>query len=191
MKRSKTQKKKKAAATPAPLGPPTPPPPMAMAKIDYERLRQVSGVVQLQEVLLVKADWQSNAPSAREDIGTGAMRYALTLTAVSWSSAPKRLTVYLDYRLVAFAELTPGKPTNLFGLSCRWAVLFGVPEDFAAPAVDVMTDFAAANGQLNAFPYIRQFVQEATGRGGWPPLVLPTFRIPADRPKELAVPAPA
>ena len=61
------------------------------------------------------------------------------------------------------------------------AVVFAVPPGFHLPAAEVMADFAVANGQLSAFPYVRQHVQDMTTKGGWPALVLPTFRIPATR----------
>ncbi|HEY1697865.1 MAG TPA: hypothetical protein VGG39_37145 [Polyangiaceae bacterium] len=38
--------------------------------------------------------------------------------------------------------------------------------------------FAEVNGTYNAWPYLREIVQDVTGRLGIPPITLPVFRVP-------------
>ena len=45
----------------------------------------------------------------------------------------------------------------------------------------VLNAFATGNGVFNAWPYWREYVQQTAARMGFPPLVLPVFRI--ERPK--------
>ena len=73
----------------------------------------------------------------------------------------------------------------MLDLSCHWRVSYRVSESFEPAAAKAMADFAVVNGQLNAFPYVRQFVQDIVGRSGWPPLVLPVYRIPKQRPSSV------
>lgn len=44
--------------------------------------------------------------------------------------------------------------------------------------------FTNVNLQVNAWPYLREYVHQAISRFGWTPLVLPTLKVaPARRPK--------
>jgi hypothetical protein len=160
-----------------------------MVDIDYERVKTVSSVVQLTDVLLTHCHWQSSDRNPRLSIEPETMAFSFGLEEATWDFSELRvLEVDLRYRLTAFAQAQgEGEHVQipLFDLECAWQVSFGVPDDFEPSSADVLADFAAANGQLNAFPYVRQFVQDMTGRAGWPPLVLPTFRIPAKRPKAI------
>jgi hypothetical protein len=40
--------------------------------------------------------------------------------------------------------------------------------------------FAANNGVFNAWPYCREFIQQASVRAGVPPIVIPAFRVPGE-----------
>jgi hypothetical protein len=162
-------------------------PKLALTQIDYERVKVVSSVVRLQDVLLAHSHWNSEMKAPRLDVEPSSMMFSLVLTDATWEFAPttKLLEIQLGYRLTAIAKIDEKKNVPLFQLECDWDVVFGVPDEFSPSSPEVMADFAFANGQLNAFPYVRQYVQDVTGRAGWPPLVLPTFRIPAKRPKQL------
>jgi len=157
-----------------------------MTRIDYDKVRQVSGVVRLRDVVLTHAHWLST--QAAFDLGGEAPTYSFRLVDASWDHQGSVLEVLLEYGLVAFAgphHSGGARDVQLFQLECGWKVAFGVPATFRPASGQVMADFVVANGQLNAFPYVRQFVQDLTGRAGWPPLILPTFRIPATREKDL------
>jgi hypothetical protein len=163
---------------------------VAMVAIDYERVKSVSGVVRLKEVLLNHSHWRSTMRAPRLEVEPTAMAFNFALADATWDFVPelKLLEILLEYRLAAFAKVdgkqnVEGNEVPLFQLECDWDVVFEVPEGFAPSDLDALADFAVANGQLNAFPYVRQYVQDVTSRAGWPPLVLPVFRIPAKRPK--------
>lgn len=162
---------------------------IATVAIDYDRLKTVSGVVRLKDVLLVHSHWNSLARTPRMEVEPAGMAFKFALASATWDFLPelKQLEIELEYRLIAFARLdvtkdNESKDVQLFSLECEWSVVFSVPEDFLPTDLMALADFSVANGQLNAFPYVRQYVQDVTSRGGWPPLVLPTFRAPANRP---------
>lgn len=159
--------------------------PVPMVQIDDERVRKVSSVVHLQDVLLVHATWDSSIAYRRPDVNTASMRYVFRLAEATWGlHAHGNLEIHLEFRLNALAKGNGDKHDTevpLFETTSGWAVIFGVPDEFVPADGETMADFTVANGQLNAFPYVRQWVQDITGRAGWPPLVLPTFRIPAKR----------
>jgi len=164
-------------------------PKVAMTRIDYERVKQVSSVVRLKDVLLSHSHWQSATKVPRLAVEPSSMTFTFFLADATWDfDATKLLEIQLEYRLAAFAKIDGrkyGTDLPLFQLECEWDVVFEVPKEFSPLEAEVMADFAVANGQLNAFPYVRQYVQDVTSRAGWPPLVLPTFRIPAKRSEPL------
>jgi len=55
------------------------------------------------------------------------------------------------------------------------------------PTEEVLEEFARVNGVYNAWPYWREFIQNAASRMNLPPLVLPVFRVqkPTERQTEL------
>lgn len=164
-----------------------------MIAIDYDRIKTISGVVRLKDVLLTNCHWNSTTRVQRLEVAAPNMAFHFALFDATWEFVPElqQLEIGLEYRLAAFASTTErsnGQEIPLFQLECNWDVIFAVPEDFTPSGAGVLADFSVANGQLNAFPYVRQFVQDVTGRAGWPPLVLPTFRIPVKRPKSLGNP---
>lgn len=167
-------------------------PKVEMIPIDYERVKVVSTVVRLKDVLLSHSHWHSKAKATNLALEPTAMAFTFALVEATWAfaSATKTLEIQLEFSLAAFAKVGRSKEDNandvpLFQLDCDWDVVFEVPDEFAPSDTSALADFAVANGQLNAFPYVRQYVQDVTGRAGWPPLVLPTFRIPKKRPKAL------
>lgn len=166
---------------------------VAMVAIDYERVKTISGVVRLKDVLLTHSHWHSATRAPRLEVEPTTMAFNFALADATWEFVPelKLLEIRLEYRLAAFAkvaEKNDGQEVPLFQLECDWDAIFAVPDDFTPSNAEALADFAVANGQLNAFPYVRQFVQDVTGRAGWPPLVLPTFRIPVKRPKPVGGP---
>lgn len=100
--------------------------------------------------------------------------------------ATRTLEIQLEVRLAAFAKVDGNDDVvdiPPLQLECNRDVSFEVPEKFEPSDVDALADLAvvANNGQLNTSPYVRQYVQDVTGRAG----LLSTFRIPKKRPKEL------
>lgn len=158
------------------------------AKIDYERLRSLSRQVQLRDVALVATNFQCHRPP--ETVGRDVPRaFAFQLGHATWNHHPEsgevNVLLVFDVRARATVEVAAGKPedVNVFQLQSVWSVLYEIrPDADLAVDDDVMADFAFANGQLNVYPYVRQLVQDLTGRAGWPPLVMPVFTVPSRRP---------
>jgi hypothetical protein len=157
-------------------------------EIDYDRLRNVSKVVQLNDVLLVEGGFVSLLDPRQLDTTqpTAAPEYQLSLVDGQWWRDGQRFDVGLGYRV--FAAISSEKGTiPLFEIRARWFVSYSLPDSFEPPAEvdESFADFVAANGQVNAFPYLRQLVSDLSGRAGWPPLVLAVLRAPAKRPRGL------
>jgi hypothetical protein len=163
-----------------------------LVDIDYERLKSISRLVQLEDIVLAESGWRS-AVSHRAVAGApGTSEYVMSITDVTWWSSDDKLEISLLYRLSGFLR-QDDEPFELFELVARWVASYGLSSPFT-PSDDfdaAMRDFVVANGQVNVFPYHRQYVQDATVRAGWPPLVLPTFRVPGRRPRHLGRRAPA
>jgi hypothetical protein len=45
--------------------------------------------------------------------------------------------------------------------------------------------WGGAHVQINVFPFLRQLVIDVTAKAGWMPLLLPVFKIPRYRPRDL------
>lgn len=170
-----------------------------LVAVDYEALSSVSRDVQLQEVTLHQAHWNSS-PRLRHGGQAKGLSYSFKLVDAMWDLEYEHrvLVVELQYELAAFVELLNGDPqsereqkdVHMLDLSCNWRVSYRVNESFKPAAAKTMADFAVVNGQLNAFPYVRQFVQDIIGRSGLPPLVLPVYRIPKKRPSSVGKRSP-
>ena len=162
-------------------------------EIDYDRLRSVSKVVQLNDVLLAEGAFASHLDPRQLDAmqPTAAPEYQLNLVDGRWWRDGQHFDVALGYRVLATIR-SEKATTPLFEIRARWFVSYSLPEGFepSAEADEVFADFVAANGQVNAFPYLRQFVGDLSGRAGWPPLVLAVLRAPAKRPRGLIRKAP-
>jgi hypothetical protein len=163
-------------------------------EINYARMRMVSKVVQLDEVILGDAGLVSRIDPRRMDTlkATTPPEYQVKLVDARWWRDGQQFDVGLGY-LVQASVRSQSALHELFEVRSRWVVSYTLPEDFALPADgdEILADFVAANGQINVFPYLRQLVNDLSARGGWPPLVLAVFKVPAKRPHGLIRNAPA
>lgn len=157
-------------------------------EIDYERLKSLTKLIQLSGIVLVDGGIQSNVdPRLFAGSDGGPKGYTLSLGDARWWIEGNALDVLLGYRVTGQATRS-GEKLDLFTVGARFLVSYALPEDTAVPLENrdnLLADLVAANGQINAFPYLRQFVTDATARAGWPPLVLNVFKVPARRPRGL------
>jgi len=56
-------------------------------------------------------------------------------------------------------------------------VKYDFPKELDAPTDVELQSFANSNGVLNAWPYLRETIQNASVRMGFPPILLPLYRI--------------
>lgn len=157
-------------------------------EIDYEQLKTLTRVIQLNGIFLLDGGIHSHVDH-RAIAGTdgGPKGYVLSLGDARWWLDNSALDVVLGYRVTGTATREVGK-IELFTVSARFLVSYSIPEGAVVPLDNkdnILADFVAANGQINAFPYLRQFVNDVTARAGWPPLVLSVFKAPARRPRAL------
>lgn len=158
-----------------------------VTKIDFERLRSLSRRVQLRDVALVAASFQclQHSNNFPRDVQKSFL-FRLAEAQWEWSADTGMASVILVFNINArVAEEKKGQltETEVFQQQCVWNALYSirVDDDFEIDD-DVMADFCFANGQLNVYPYVRQFVQDLTGRAGWPALVMPVLTVPSTRP---------
>jgi hypothetical protein len=157
-------------------------------EIDYEQLKTLTRVIQLNGIFLVDGGIHSHV-DPRMVVGAdgGPKGYVLNLGDARWWLDNIALDVVLGYRVTGTATREVGK-IELFTVNARFLVSYSLSEGTVIPLDNkdnLMADLVAANGQINVFPYLRQFVNDVTVRAGWPSLVLSVFKAPARRPRAL------
>jgi hypothetical protein len=172
-------------------GPSTPTSAAEKVDINYERLRALTRVIQLNSISLISGGIVSHVDPRTAMAAAGEQReYTLALVDARWWLDSTSLDVVLGYRVTASAT-RDGNRASLFTVDARFAVGYGLPAGATALPQDqslresLLADMVSANGQINTFPYLRQFVSDLTTRAGWSPLVLNVFRAPARRPRAL------
>ena len=174
---------------------PVSPPPAADASvpatdlvaIDYDRLRQVSSVVQFANVAVVEMAYRTLSFKRDADPPVRrAARFDCNVVDARWHLVGATFHVGLGYQVDTEIKTETG-PSPLFRLTARWILTYALPENFRVPdpADEIMADFVAANAQVNVFPYLRELVTDLSAKAGWLPLVLPVFRAPAKRHRDL------
>lgn len=150
--------------------------------IDYERLRTLSRAVDIRDVRLLGAQFVSLREPEYIETNNGDLQFGMSLVDARWARAGNTFDVLLSYQV-----LTRLGDDLLFRATSSWVVKYQIASDFIETAdfQAVADDFVMANGQVNLFPYLRQFVSDVTTRAGWPTLLLPVFKAPANRPPEL------
>lgn len=156
-------------------------------EINYEQLKSVTKLIQLNAINLIDGGMRSEVdPRAAESLG-GEKSYTLLLGDARWWIDGTSVDVLLGYRVTGTASID-GKKVDLFTITARFLASYVLPEGATIPSENrdnLLADLVAANGQINVFPYLRQFVNDLTARAGWPPLVLRVLKAPAHRPQGL------
>lgn len=148
--------------------------------IDYQLLQTVSKEVQLRDILLGDVAFTSIAdPKSLRSKDAPKISFSLELVAGTWWNDQQKLDVRLSYLLVAHVDGQTRQ--ELFRMQISWIARYELKVAYDG-AVSAMEDFVEANVQINVFPYLRQIVNDVSARAGWPPLLLPVFRVPAKRP---------
>ncbi len=154
--------------------------------IDYVRIKQISGVVQLSNIVLADVAYttlgfqQALAAHVKDEA-----KYDVNVVDARWNRNGSAFDVSLGYSIDT-QIVHDGNAVPLFRLRARWVLSYVLPDDFQEPeqAAEAISDFVWANGQVNVFPYLRELVNDVTAKAGWLPLVLPVFRAPARRPRD-------
>lgn len=157
-------------------------------EIDYEQLKSLTKLIQLHGITLVDGGITSHVdPRSLAEIDVEEKGYTLNLSDARWWLDGTSLDVLLAYRVTANGTIN-GQESALFTVGARFLVTYALPEGTEVPVENrdnLLADLVAANGQINAFPYLRQLVNDLTARSGWPPLVLNVLKAPARRPRGL------
>lgn len=154
-----------------------------MVAIDYNRLRTITSVIQLDTINLIDSMMTSFLDARFLDTGQATLEYSVQLADAAWARKDQQVDVVVGYQVTAHIR-DDDKPKELFSVTARFLVGYRVPDGFKldpATGADVMADLVIANGQMNAFPYVRQLIADQTARAGWPPLQLDVLRAPAKR----------
>ena len=154
-----------------------------MIAIDYNRLRTITSVIQLDTINLIDSMMTSFSDSRFLDAGQATLEYTVQLCDAAWARKDQQVDAVVGYQVTARVQ-DDDKPKEIFRVTARFLVGYRVPAGFTldpSTSSDVMADLVIANGQINAFPYVRQLIADQTARAGWPPLQLDVFRAPAKR----------
>jgi hypothetical protein len=138
-----------------------------------EQIRRASrliAVVQLQNVRLVES-LVSTAIRA-EEIAQGMSPQVHTTATATAEPGSGRLFVHATVDARVLGEIAK----RVVRVKARFELEYSIPEELH-PDRRELRAFADVNGTYNAWPYFREYVQEAFQRMQLPALVLPVFRL--------------
>lgn len=139
---------------------------------------QVAEQVELKEVRLLGCDCSQSIKNIQ-----GSKSFDIDRNVeVQVDREAKRIFVIADFGLKAFLENEKDVP---FGTIKATFLLVYDAENISEMPDEYFESFGKTNGVYNAWPYWREFVQNATTRMGLPSLTIPVFRIAKSATKEL------
>ena len=160
----------------------------ALRQIDYDNLRAIAGSVQLDDIRLLDCRFSALIEPDGLD-AEETLSFVRTLRGARWSLVMdgKALVTSLAFRVRGQAQKRTdvghsATARDVFVLESSWKCRYHFLREVPFGDLDLLDDFAFANGQLNVFPYFRQLVSDITARSGWPAVILPVFRAPSRRP---------
>jgi len=131
----------------------------------------VSDRVQIRDVRLISCGYEQKPAAA-----AGKKSYDIkTSTDVQLNEDQQIIVVLARFHFEASIERKKSQEPVLT-IHARYALAYQV-ERFDGLTQGGCEQFADLNGVYNAWPYWREFVQNAVGRMGLPPLTIPVFRI--------------
>lgn len=80
------------------------------------------------------------------------------------------------------AKTMTGEPREFLELNYRVGAVYQV-DSKPLPSTEVLNAFAASNGMVHLWPYVRAYVQQACAQLAVPVIVLPPFRVVPARPE--------
>lgn len=147
--------------------------------IDFTGLQALSRTVALSDVCMWSVAFRRFA-----HLADGELSFTPQIVGISYDYRPSEaLRLMLKYAVSGTLVEEEGGPESLvFSVETSWLAAYQLaPHDPFSD--DALGDFAWANGQLHTFPYVRSFVTDLTARSGVPPLVIPVYRVPRQRPE--------
>jgi hypothetical protein len=160
--------------------------------IDYPGLQTLSRRVQVKDIILHSANFELQAPPDLEGQGVLGFTFGVGPVRYSATAADRGIDVFLSFEIqgtvqrAAEVGRSDAETFDLFELRASWHVRYELESPLGAVDRETLGDFAFANGQLQAFPYLRAHVADITSKAGLPMLTLPVFRIPKERPRNVA-----
>lgn len=77
---------------------------------------------------------------------------------------------------VTIRDESVNNPESSVRVNAEFSLTYSYPTDLA-PTSTELESFAETNAVLNAWPYLRELVQNVSSRMGLPPVTLPLFRV--------------
>jgi hypothetical protein len=136
-------------------------------------VRALARAVNLERVNIVRAAYTLlKSPTPAE--GLDDINLSLEAGSQRRPEAPDALLVGVNFELRVTSRATQ---TVMLRISAGWALAYRCSdaERLKSLSDDELADFAGYNGTYNAWPYLREFCNDATGRMGVAPLTLPTL----------------
>lgn len=130
---------------------------------------EVSNRVELLDIKIIKSSYgqQPNAHSGKKNIDM------TREVDVQVDEDNKLIFVVIDFELEALLDKSE---TPVVKVESKFLLVYSI-SDCSNLSEKAYQQFAEVNAVFNAWPYWREFVQNATLRMGLPPLTMPVFKI--------------
>jgi len=142
---------------------------------------KISDNIEIKDVRVIESSFKQT-PNA--NVGSKSVEIDNTAN-VELDADNKFIFVIADFNLNAFVKNNE-KPVVMINAS--FLLTYDYKDEFVGFPDEAFKKFAEMNGMYNAWPYWREFVQNATVRMGLPSLTIPVFRLfaskKADAPKK-------
>lgn len=147
------------------------------AAFNEQEFRELVQKVQLRDIFMRDTRATLTSPKEGEAQGEG------SLIVNPIQTRTKRVNDTLLYCGVRFDIVTEDCPEFEFKVSifAEYGIFYEIPADIVF-SKQTAAVFARRNAVFNAWPFFRELVHTTVGRMGIPPIILPTFRLPAAPP---------
>lgn len=132
------------------------------------------GSLELNEIVLARAEVEARTPSILP--GEAAVQAVFDVTDDECESEPNVCQVLAQLK-VNIVHVHSKERLGLVDVTFR---LIYTSQEPITPAI--RQRFKAVNVPMNAWPYLREYVQQTMTRFGWPPFILPPYRPDAQTP---------
>lgn len=141
---------------------------------------RVAAGAEIRDVRLFKAELAliEFAPPADE------LRYSIDIDAQSnFEAGDDRFVLRSTYSVVIEQVGEAAQDSTVAKVKFELAALFSLDEQAQSEGLEPseIEAFARTTGQMALWPFAREYVFDATGRLGLPPLTIGVFRVPLDR----------
>jgi len=141
---------------------------------------------QISEVRLARAKVTADRPG---NVLKDPISVSMGVKAKDVKGADGQLLVEVSFRLAGAKKGDQANDKTVLCVECTFEVSYQLRPEFT-PTTEQIKAFKDGNAIFNCWPYCRQYVQEMIQRMGFPPLVLPFFRVQTKHRESRKLPKP-